>query len=495
MEEKDTSNISEDTMEVSISSADFDSFDFSRLKKLKRITIVGKYMSITREVVDKLLRECPSLEKVKGMIKINDPDLKKDSIFCGDSFSFRCKYQSLLFESSYFSSSYVAMYSRRYLDDLDSIFNVFSMEELSSCKTLRISDKMDLTYLVEPNIKYSLRDDYEKNLQYRELSIRDVDNISDVLKIVSLFKEKNIKVDRIVLHLKNKDYDNIYFLKKIEKEYNFSIMYEGSLESINLNDYIAMRETLRYYRDMILEANLSNLEKIMFAYDLIKSFKYKEVDDGVDKANSRNIHSIIREGNIVCVGYSVFFSQLLKELGIESYTFSTSVPVGDRFAGHARTLVNVQDDKYHLDGFFAFDPTWDCDHEIVKCLSDGKEVIKTLDEVTENDRIIKHYDGMILYRYFLISRSMYSSVFPGEEMPKLHEIGHYGIESELTSIADSKMEFRRGRYFDTHQFMDLIKNVKLKEGYSMEEIIKMFDDIFEFTKLYQQEEWDTQKKR
>ena len=48
----------------------------------------------------------------------------------------------------------------------------------------------------------------------------------------------------------------------------------------------------------------------MLAYDIVKSFPYKERKDNL--RIPREVATIIKDGNIVCVGYSQLLSQILK---------------------------------------------------------------------------------------------------------------------------------------------------------------------------------------
>ena len=66
-----------------------------------------------------------------------------------------------------------------------------------------------------------------------------------------------------------------------------------------------MRDSIDYYKDVINNSNSSNLEKIMLAYDIVKSFPYKERKDNL--RIPREVATIIKDGNIVCVGYSQLY--------------------------------------------------------------------------------------------------------------------------------------------------------------------------------------------
>ena len=93
------------------------------------------------------------------------------------------------------------------------------------------------------------------------------------------------------------------------------------------------------------------MEKIMYAYDIVKERIYK--DDENSLLSPRDIDEFIDGDYIVCVGYARLFSSLLSFLGVESKMILSDAE------NHARSLAYVKDGKYGIDGFFVFDPTFD----------------------------------------------------------------------------------------------------------------------------------------
>ena len=256
-----------------------------------------------------------------------------------------------------------------------------------------------------------------------------------------------------------------------------------------------MRETLNYYKNLILEANLSPLEKVTFAYDIIKSFHYQEAED---RSISRNIHSIVRDGKIVCVGYAAFLSQLLKEVGIDSFSISTSVPTKDGIKGHQRNVVKIKDDKYSVDGVFALDATWDSAKDLIKIVDEnGKEDIVRSSKKQENQTKEKEYDNLSLYEYFLVPASEYQKVFSGEKMPNFSSATYYKNDDSLESAESVASEFVGDKRPDFTKLLKLISNVRLKQGYTKEQTLQSIEEIIElheYSKKMDEEEKAVVKK-
>ena len=133
------------------------------------------------------------------------------------------------------------------------------------------------------------------------------------------------------------------------------------------NSFISFKEygdTIRIINEMVDDTNRFNfspLEKIMYAYDLVRNRVYTSEGDNEDKNISRTLSSVLLGDKIVCAGYAVVFKTLLEKLGInnrEVYLYNA-----DKTGGHARNEIYVQDEKYGIDGVYYFDTTWDSKKE------------------------------------------------------------------------------------------------------------------------------------
>lgn len=129
-------------------------------------------------------------------------------------------------------------------------------------------------------------------------------------------------------------------------------------KTCSLKEYIVMDEILSSYQAAIESHEYSPLEKLIYAYDIVKNADYKEASD--DKQNSRNLHSVVLGGEIVCVGYSNLLNGLLTKLGIPATEYGISVyRTPEVEEAHQRSAIYLQDSKYGINGLFICDPTWD----------------------------------------------------------------------------------------------------------------------------------------
>ena len=332
--------------------------------------------------------------------------------------------------------------------------------------------------------------------RYNIYSQNPYENIDTIIKVIEdgknkfeIDENKDIMVYDKIKDIEKKETSNSIIqynvskkmikLKHLEKEYNLKIEYNNSYEKITADEFITMRATLDYYKSLIEDKNLSPLEKATFGYDIIKSFVYNEVKEDENKSISRNIHSIIESGNIVCVGYASFYAELMKEIGINGYEFGTIVPIDGENIGHARVLLKIDDPKYGIDGTYAFDPTWDSARDFVKVIDkDGNEKIRDMNNLEGNDTVVRKYDRLSRYKYFLVPGNEYEEKFVGEKMPKLNEDDYYGADeiSKSEMKNDSNLDLIS---FPKEKFEYLVRKIKLCEGYSKESIDELIDEILD----------------
>jgi hypothetical protein len=97
--------------------------------------------------------------------------------------------------------------------------------------------------------------------------------------------------------------------------------------------------------------NLSPLEKVMWAYDNVKTLQYVKKENIWDE---KRIPEIIMDGKATCVGFGELFSEILNRCGINCYGVHTNT-----HEPHYRNIAEVSDEKYGINGIYMFDPTWD----------------------------------------------------------------------------------------------------------------------------------------
>ena len=486
-------NISKNIKELEIPEEIFKKIKITDYKELEKLRISGNIL-LTKDYLEKLKTSTKLKEFVVNKFEYDESIIEDEILF--EKFGRKLLYYNgFALKEEYFEfSDYMDVKCKKPYKKIEKIFSLLDSDmPITSLSIIDTSIKKDES--VKYSIRYSKEKDYTTGEEGYVLIFNNFDSISDIKSAINIFKKHNKKIDEIKINLLNKDYDDIRLITSIEKEYNVSLYYKEAYKSITLKDYISMRETLNYYKNLILEANLSPLEKVTFAYDIIKSFHYQEAED---RSISRNIHSIVRDGKIVCVGYAAFLSQLLKEVGIDSFSISTSVPTKDGIKGHQRNVVKIKDDKYSVDGVFALDATWDSAKDLIKIVDEnGKEDIVRSSKKQENQTKEKEYDNLSLYEYFLVPASEYQKVFSGEKMPNFSSATYYKNDDSLESAESVASEFVGDKRPDFTKLLKLISNVRLKQGYTKEQTLQSIEEIIElheYSKKMDEEEKAVVKK-
>ncbi len=181
----------------------------------------------------------------------------------------------------------------------------------------------------------------------------------DALKIVKKIKSFN-KNTQIKIKVEDKKYFDENYLEKFKECSSLIVNYD--LEDFSLVSYLNLNEKLNFLIKDIKESNLSPYEKYLKIYDIVKKFKkYKESPE--DKTLSRKLSSILDNEYMVCVGFSKLLLELLALVDIEAMNYSTSIYITKEnqtvHEGHVRTMVNIKDEKYNINGYYIADSTWD----------------------------------------------------------------------------------------------------------------------------------------
>lgn len=124
-------------------------------------------------------------------------------------------------------------------------------------------------------------------------------------------------------------------------------------------EFIEYQEKINQIRKEIYEKDLSPLERLMYAYDYVKSKTFKMSDD--DSKNGLP-HLTIDGDSIVCRGYCLLLNEILYEdpdIKISDVSFEVYNKEKELFDYHDRNLVIIKDEKYKIRGAYFLDPTGD----------------------------------------------------------------------------------------------------------------------------------------
>ncbi len=303
--------------------------------------------------------------------------------------------------------------------------DVYAIERLYDLADDRLKDDI----LIESNkYKYAIKFDKDKNSYQIEV---ESDNSLDVNKIVNYMFNKGLSVGKVLWKMNDTNYydKDISSLEDISKLTELFINYDSFLDA-SYEDFRGLLESVKWYRKIISDSNLSPVEKVMYAFDILKTFRYNESDEN---KNDSYAHRIIETGNIVCVGYSDLMKQILNyldenirviEFGLDRYDKNKKY-----LGSHSRILVKIDDDKYNIHGIFAIDATWDSDksHKI-------------------SSDFASDYTSLDLYRFFLVPVGDYLKTFPGDTLPHLFrcylgdDYSNYSMDSEYKELFGKKYE-------------------------------------------------------
>lgn len=311
----------------------------------------------------------------------------------------------------------------------------------------------------------------------------DSNDLIDATRFYSYLVNNGCQVNSVCINVEKIDYLNMDLSRyeKLAKETNLTFDYGVGGDPANLEEFKGLVASLNWYRNLIKEANLSPTEKVMFAYDIMKTFSYNESNSS--KNDSRAPHRIIETGNIVCAGYANMLKQILKgmdNIKVGDITVDCFDSDGNHLGGHARNIVELDDSKYNIHGIYVLDATWD--------------------SYQKGLRGVKKYTALDLYRYFLVAPNDYKLLFPNDTVPdifmskekKVNLVNEYcyAFEGISVSIEDSKLintvtEDKVQKDLDARRisldtFNQMLYNVRLAEGYTQE---MMMDEIRKVDKM------------
>ena len=195
------------------------------------------------------------------------------------------------------------------------------------------------------------------------------------------------------------------FQKLFKTNYNnLDLIIKNDLYEYPYQQYLDEEKKLDGMIEPIKKANLSPLEKYIAVYNIVKNFKpYKENTENPEY--SRYLRYILDNDYMVCAGYANLLEVLLDKVGINTQHLSVSVDTSYKkgftleekpveYGGHARVIVNLDDDKYNIHGLYMSDPTWDNNLEN----SYLNHAIMTFDKMQISDILFKYntYSNIIL---------------------------------------------------------------------------------------------------
>lgn len=472
---------------------DFVSNNLEALKEFKSLEEISfnSYRFLTSEEL-KFLSENTSIKRINFGGYIFNIEDYKGSIFVSTSNDNKILFDDIVINNNKENSNI-----KENTLEVKSINN-FSIEDLDKVFPYIKSD------INKVKIK-SNTGEYSIDISGKDISIEVTDpdmNISAYL--FNYFKNKGYNVNDVCFCLTDfmrnpvvKDYTDFDYslLDSLSTLVNLKVNYEGNTKTSSYDDFKGLVMSMKWYKSLLNDYDLSPVEKLAFGYDIMKTFEYKEATNE-DVFESREPYKIIKTGNIVCVGYTNMLAEILKGTeGISFTDFSVSCYKEDdkTLSGyHSRGLVKVDDDKYDIHGVYVVDPTWDSYKK------------------NGNKRLGNDYTAIDLYTYFLISPEDYKKAFPHDSVPNFFKKDYEYLNLNMDNLDsynelsdkdftdkdlftfnfkelfdssvsnERKLEYLKGKKLDKKTIMEIVRNTRLAEGFSKENVDKEMDKILEY---------------
>lgn len=313
---------------------------------------------------------------------------------------------------------------------------------------------------------------YEDNKFYVCGLLNDFKVLKEIYKKIRSTRDEKVYIcpcgDKLLIKNKlDKLFNNIPKEDLMYGLYSYSYYDEDEFVYYKYEDLVEVINLVKYYRSFIGK-NLTPLEKVFYAYDLVKSIKSPNVNN--ESVYKGDIKHYLDTGNIACMGYSTLLKNVLYNIddNIKINTFITESTTTKNLY-HARNIIYVKDKLYETDGIFLLDACWD-----------SNRFTKT--------RNGKRIEGLDLYNCFLFNNEEFRDLSSIVEKPYLFSIfdeyennknkylkKQLRLESEYLfeeKINVKKLNYliRRKNSFDV--IIYLLINIRYLEGYNKKEIIK-----------------------
>lgn len=143
----------------------------------------------------------------------------------------------------------------------------------------------------------------------------------------------------------------------LEEGKNLYLKFQNGQEFITYDEFYKTINELYKIVNFVKKYNLSNIEKILLVYDIIKANKYNQETSFENYSESRDLSKVVNGDKIVCLGYANLINFILGSLKIKNNI--EILKYKNKQNGHARNIIFVDDDKYNVKGQFICDCTWD----------------------------------------------------------------------------------------------------------------------------------------
>lgn len=241
-------------------------------------------------------------------------------------------------------------------------FSKFNINKIDGYNKDSLTINLPFKLFFKDDCLFNEEDDFNKLVDYiSDINILNInfDSLDVVDKVIDVVYRIENKIGKKISFINciclNRTIGDIEKLRFLEDDRVVKIWYEDGIYDCSVDEFIIMRKNLDYIINDVKRKNLSNFEKVIYVYDIVKKFNYSASSDNYSM-DGRQLHKIFSTNNIVCSGYSRIVTEVLNELGIRSSVYKMLTKDNEL---HARSLVHIVDDVYNINSICSMEPTWE----------------------------------------------------------------------------------------------------------------------------------------
>lgn len=178
--------------------------------------------------------------------------------------------------------------------------------------------------------------------------VTDIENLKHLLELSPMCDDR--KVEKMILRHNSKEEIKRILAMPYDNPDTWKIAYDIKDETYLITTIPNYRLIEEYINIVLscIKSDMSPLEKIKEVYDFVKLLEY-------DEKSSSRLPDIVRTRKTNNLGYSILFTKLLERLDIKSFIGEIDREGKKEYF----TLISIKDEKYDVDGIYAFDPASD----------------------------------------------------------------------------------------------------------------------------------------
>lgn len=357
---------------------------------------------------------------------------------------------------------------------------------------------------------------------------------NEILKVKEFLIKNNIESKKIIISFRHQLKEKLNNNETVKILYNLTQKYPQinlGLENENItwsvNEIIDSNIKIDNIVNEINSKNLSDVEKLLYAYLIVTENKYKDVNKNYTYL-ARSVYGVLNSDEICCVGYCELFKEIVKRLNINVKLFSNNVwtlIINEHFGLHRNLICYIKDDKYNIDGFYYLDPTWDAkidehdkdrlnffliylneikninEYEIVKnkieysgykLLPRLEGSVTSINRLENSDKVSFYNNGAEIneeFSKFILKDKKFSYIFKNKTDDEKINLLEKNFNVILEEIKNNTTYIKKETFFKI-----LTRVIEQKENLTSEKLYKRVKNIIEYNKIFNKMAFQTKAK-